>query len=304
MCAVAPQLKLVADCGSLIDQFDLSALHTVMTGAESPDPRAMQRWIAAAPALRLLNGYGPTEATCVCTVYVIDRTNVAAPVPYPIGRPLARTTCALSGDGVRPDAGSEGELWLAGGQLMIGYFGSLEQTRDKLMTVDGIVYYRTGDRVRRLPSGAFIYLGRIDEEVKISGYRVHLSEVTAVASRHPAVLESFATTAASGDTGFRHIVLAVRADDDHKDIIADLRKLLADYLPNYMQPKHIHAMHEFPRLGSGKLDKRALERRLGTERNVARDENARAIATGDAVSSSADPGFLIGRATTAKAYDV
>src|SRR5207237_9694345 len=60
MCCVAPQLKLVSDCGSLMTQFDLSSLHTVMTGAESPDPQAMKRWIDASPALRLLNGYGPT----------------------------------------------------------------------------------------------------------------------------------------------------------------------------------------------------------------------------------------------------
>jgi amino acid adenylation domain-containing protein len=260
MCCVAPQLKLVADCGSLMDQFDLTSLHTVMTGAESPDPQAMQRWIAAVPTLGLLNGYGPTEATCVCTVYVIDRSNAGGPLPYPIGKPLAGTTYAVSDDGRNlGSTNEEGELWVAGPQLMQRYHGSEEQTHDKLVTIKGVTYYKTGDRVRKLPSGDLLYLGRIDEEVKVSGYRIDLSELTTVANGHPAVLESFAKAVVSPDTGFRYLVLAVRFDGHDKEIIVDdIRKSLAHQLPKYMQPRHIHAMREFPRLGSGKLDKRTM----------------------------------------------
>jgi acyl-coenzyme A synthetase/AMP-(fatty) acid ligase len=255
MCCVAPQLKLVSDCGSLMTQFDLSSLHTVMTGAESPDPQAMRRWIDSAPALRLLNGYGPTEATCVCTVYTITRDNVEAPLPYPIGRPLAGTACTLL------DAGNDGagELCVAGPQLMLGYRGDAAQTRERLVTLAGRVHYRTGDRVRRLASGDWMYIGRIDDEVKVSGYRIDLRELTTVAEQHPAVLESFAAALASDDSGFRHIVLALRCGQaDAHTVATDVRRALAERLPRYMQPRHIRVLASFPRLGSGKLDKHSL----------------------------------------------
>ena len=271
MCCVAPQLKLVAECGSLMDYIDLTSLDTIMTGAESPDPSAMQRWIAAAPKLKLLNGYGPTEATCVCTVYVISRDNVADPVPYPIGRELSDVICRIVVDG-RPidETDQDGELWVAGPQVMQRYFGNDAETQARLVTVDGRIFYRTGDRVRKLPSGDLMYLGRVDEEVKVGGYRINLLELTAWANRHPDVRESFAAAVLSSRTGYRQLALALRLDSDQVDrVIAEVQATLASHLPKYMLPRQIYAFPEFPRLRSGKLDKRALAETLDREVNAA-----------------------------------
>ncbi len=260
MCCVAPQLKLVAQCGSLMNHFDLSSLHTVMTGAESPDPASLKRWISCAPQLHFINGYGPTEATCVCTAYHITRDNVDFPEPYPIGIPLRRTECALSVDGKNVSTSqSEGELWLAGPQIMAFYYGDPEQTASKVVSAGGQRYYRSGDRVRRNCRGELTYLGRVDDEVKVAGHRIDLGELTAVANHHPRVEESFATAFESNDNGFWYLVLAFTCKDGDRETVAEeLRRSLAELLPKYMQPKHVYAVEEFPHLGSGKLDKQSL----------------------------------------------
>src|SRR5262249_40558859 len=148
-----------------------------------------------APAMTLVNEYGPTETVVGCCVYTVTSATPARG-PVPIGRPIANTQLyILDGRGEPVPVGVTGELYIGGDGVAPGYWGPPDLTSERFVPdpfsmAPGARLYRTGDLARYLPDGNIEYQGRIDHQVKIRGFRIELGEIEAVLAEHSAVSQS------------------------------------------------------------------------------------------------------------------
>ncbi|WP_327071270.1 non-ribosomal peptide synthase/polyketide synthase [Kitasatospora sp. NBC_01302] len=235
----------------------LPALKTLVVGAEACGAELVARW---APHHRMVNSYGPTEATVVATWSAPLLADGAAP---PIGRPLPGTRAYVLDARLRPvPDGVPGELWLSGAALARGYLGRPGLTATRF-TADpfgapGTRMYRTGDRVRRDAHGELHYLGRTDHQLKLRGHRIEAGEVEAALVRHPGVVDAVVSVR-EDDTGQPRLVahlLAVPGAEQPGG--AELRALVARSLPGYMVPSAFAVLERFPLTENGKTDRAAL----------------------------------------------
>jgi len=212
------------------------------------------------PPLRLVNIYGPTEATIYATSAEIEH---AAPLSeiIPIGRPVANTSIYLLDRHGRPvPIGAVGEVYIGGVGVGRGYLnrGPLDGERflpDPFGPARSRVY-RTGDLARYRRDGTIDFLGRMDDQVKIRGFRIEPAEVRAVLLTHPDVADA-AVIVRQDMPGRRQLVAYVVARGEDLASSA-LRAHLAQTLPRYMLPSAIVLIESLPRNASGKLDRRAL----------------------------------------------
>ncbi|WP_426752081.1 myxochelin non-ribosomal peptide synthetase MxcG [Myxococcus sp. Y35] len=247
------------------------SLRTVIIGGEAALPERVARWRAsAAPHVRLLNTYGPTEATVVATVATLSGGPEAEPQrdEVPIGRPLPGVRAVLldAQGGIVP-AGEEGELHLLGGALARGYLGREALTHKRFVTLDDLPgsprAYRTGDRARLREDGQLVFVGRVDDEFKISGHRIDPAEVETALLGHPGVREAAVVgqVLASGSRRLcAHVVTTQPAPT-----VAELRKHLLGTLPAPVVPGTFIFSERLPRTSTGKLDRAELRRLLPTD---------------------------------------
>ncbi|HEX8696157.1 MAG TPA: amino acid adenylation domain-containing protein, partial [Longimicrobium sp.] len=235
---------------------ELPELRTVIVGGEACPGELVARW---APGRRFFNVYGPTEATVRASC---AECTPADPVP-PIGRPLAGARLYVVDAGMRPvPAGVAGELFIGGEGVARGYLGRPALTAERFVpdpfgAGPGARLYRSGDRVRWRADGQLEFLGRIDEQVKVRGYRIEPGEVESVLLEHPAVRE--AVVAAREDVpGTKWLVAYVVGEGGAKPDPAALRAHLAERLPDYMVPGALVALEALPLTPNGKVDRRAL----------------------------------------------
>ncbi|MFI5758926.1 amino acid adenylation domain-containing protein [Streptomyces sp. NPDC051569] len=225
------------------------SLRTVVIGGEAALPERVAQWCrAVGDRVRLLNTYGPTEATVVATVADLSRYDGG---PIPIGSPLPGVRAAVV----------EGELWLLGGGLARGYLGRPELTASRFTTLDGERAYRTGDLVTVRPDGLLGFQGRADDEVKINGHRIDPASVESVLSGHPAVREA-AVVVRSGPDGVKRLVAFVAADGVDA---GELRSCVREQLPPAAVPSEVSLVGALPRTSTGKID-RSLLRGMRTQR--------------------------------------
>lgn len=218
-------------------------------------------WAASAPNSRVENLYGPTEATIACTHYLWSDagTEEAEHGIVPIGKPFPQMTTLVAGPDLRAvPLGEPGELLLAGPQVTPGYLDDPSKTAEAFVTLeDGQRYYRTGDRVRqRDAEGPLLFLGRVDHQIKVRGYRVELGEIEAAvraASGSDAVVAVGWPRTEAGYSGVEVFVAA--ADVDIAAVQSELRALL----PDYMVPRQIRTLDELPLNPNGKFDRGALQ---------------------------------------------
>lgn len=230
---------------------------TAFGGEALPQSLALQ-WQDAAPNSKIFNLYGPTEATVFCMAQVFS-----GDAPITAGRGFVAIGTALGGceamvvdsDGdVLPD-GMPGELAIGGVQLAQGYLGQPKLTVQKFPMLQGKRWYLTGDSAVRDVTGVFHCLGRIDNQIKVSGYRIELEEIDAalrqVCGRDlvGAVAWPIVEGAAKGIVGF----IAGSPMDP-----AELSTVLKQKLPPYMLPNRVVALENMPLNSSGKVDRRAL----------------------------------------------
>lgn len=252
------QIKALA-AGSLGD------LRVTVFGGEQLPEGIVTAWQSAAPNSAIVNLYGPTEATVFCLSQWIT-----TPLPLTPGRDVVAIGTPLPNNESRvidehgqplPD-GSPGELAIAGVQLAQGYLGAPELTAARFPTLNGRRWYRTGDLAMRDTSGRFHCLGRIDNQVKVMGYRVELEEIDAHLRQVSGadVVGSIAWPVENGMAcGIVSFVGA--ATIDAQQVVADLRTRL----PSYMLPSRVIALEHMPLNASGKVDRQALRRRLDAE---------------------------------------
>ncbi|HYU34097.1 MAG TPA: amino acid adenylation domain-containing protein [Thermoanaerobaculia bacterium] len=218
---------------------------------------AIRRMLAS--GCRLINQYGPSESHVV-TSCDLGTDAASWPDHPPIGRPVAHTRIHLLDGPMQPvSPGVPGEIYIAGENLARGYLGRPRLTAERFVpdpfaTEPGERLYRTGDSARLLWSGELEFLGRLDDQLKIRGFRVEPGEIEAALERHPAVREC-AVIEDPGRRGERLIAYVIPQVDIDQDA---LRSFLAAQLPAYMIPSLFVALPAFPLTASGKVDRRRL----------------------------------------------
>ena len=239
-----------------------AGLRDLLIGGEAADPTAARRAISAMGRGRLLNLYGPSESATYASWHHVDRIEEGAKT-IPIGLPVAHTTLYVLDAAMRPvPDGVPGELYVGGDGLSRGYLGRPGLTASRFVphpfsAEPGERLYRTGDRVRRLPSGALEFLGRLDDQVKVRGFRVEPGEVEAALHAHPAVAEA-AVVVRRDSAGVASLVAYVVGPHGTDPGPAEVRDFLAARLPAYMLPAAIVPLPAIPLTPGGKVDRRAL----------------------------------------------
>ncbi|QFZ21531.1 non-ribosomal peptide synthetase [Saccharothrix syringae] len=227
-----------------------------VVGAERLDPELARRW---GDRRALFNAYGPTEVTINSVTWHYDP---ADPGPLPIGRPDPEVRAYVLDAGLQPvGVGVTGELYLAGPKLARGYLNRPGLTAERFVADPfgpaGERMYRTGDLVRWRPDGQIVFLGRADHQVKVRGFRIELSEIETVLTRHPDV-RACAVIVREDRPGDRRLVGYVVPTDGARPSPEGLREHLAAELPDHMVPTAFVALDHLPLGPSGKLDRAAL----------------------------------------------
>ncbi len=241
------------------------SLRLVVIGGEQALASHLATWHRhAGTAVRLVNTYGPTEATIVAT----QRPLLPAPRPsvqVPIGRPVAGVRSVVLGPDLLPaPIGVAGELCLGGAGLARGYLGRPDLTAERFVPdpsggEPGARLYRTGDRARWRADGVLEFLGRLDGQVKVRGFRVEVGEIEAVLGQHPQVDGCAVLARRDGvREGDVRLVAFVVSPPGELAAPRELRGFLRRHLPESMVPAAFVAVQALPRTSSGKVDRDAL----------------------------------------------
>ncbi|HEU0078824.1 MAG TPA: amino acid adenylation domain-containing protein, partial [Longimicrobiaceae bacterium] len=241
---------------------ELPELEAVMSGGEACSAEVVARW---APGRRFYNGYGPTETSVRVTVIeTADGTR-----PPPLGRATANVRLyVLDRRGEPVPVGVAGELCVGGVQVTRGYLGRPELTAASFLPDPfggaerpGARLYRTGDRVRWMDDGRVEFLGRVDEQVKVRGFRIEPGEIEAALVGLEGVREAVVVArddAAPGAPGRKRLVAYVVPAEGARLRAAELREQLSMRLPDYMVPAAYVMLESVPLTANGKLDRRGL----------------------------------------------
>ena len=237
---------------------DLPTLRLLILGGETCPPDLVARW--ARSGLRMLNTYGPTEATVVATA-----AECVPGEPVTIGVALPGYETYVLDDNqlpVKPD--EYGELYIGGESVARGYRNLPELTAERFVPnpfpkagAAPRLLYRTYDRVRLAEDGRLQFIGRVDSQIKIRGFRVELSEIEAVLMEHPSIRLATANIVQLGNSPeiAAYVVLAEGVAELERRGISEL---LRSRLPDYMVPKYLDILEEIPTTTSGKVDRKML----------------------------------------------
>jgi amino acid adenylation domain-containing protein len=241
------------------DPTALAGLRTVLAGGDVLSVPHIRRLREAAPQLRIVNGYGPTETTTFACCHAIPRDEELG-ATVPIGRPLQNVTVRIVDAAGRPvPHGEAGELWIGGGGVSRGYWRRPELTAEKFVAAqgpEGIRYYRSGDRARQRPDGVIEFLGRLDDQFKLRGFRIEPGEIENVLTEHPQV-RTAAVGIRESHLGDRRLVAWVVPSGEALDKRA-LREHLRERVPEHMIPAGFVSLATLPITANGKTDRKAL----------------------------------------------
>ncbi|MGA6204437.1 amino acid adenylation domain-containing protein [Nocardia testacea] len=282
-----------------VDPAGLEQLRSVMVGGEACSPELVAAW---ADRYRMHNMYGPSEATVAATMSGPMRPGR----PVPLGHPVRGMRLFLLDSRLRPvPPGTPGELYVSGPGVARGYLGRHGLTAARFVASPygrrGERMYRTGDLVVADRTGRLRFLGRADDQVKLRGFRIELSEIDHVLRGRPGVRS--ALTVVHTDAHARQRLAAYIVADSTVDP-AEVRAAVRAQLPAYMVPDAVTVLAEFPKAPSGKLDRKALPEPVflntGTTSRAPATEAERRVAEvfsevlGCAVTGAEDPFFDLG----------
>jgi non-ribosomal peptide synthetase-like protein len=243
---------------------ELPLVRTILVGGEACPAQLVERW--SRPGRRILNTYGPTEATVTATWCELKPGR-----PVTIGSPLPTYSVVLLDDDRDPVPDGEiGEICLGGPGVARGYVGRPELTADRFIThplaPPGSRLYRTGDLGRMTEDGEVEYLGRADAEVKIRGHRVDLGEIESVLMEDAEIAEAVTAmkqVTPGTDAELVAYVVPRKEDLDIDVTLPRLHATLRERLPSYMVPTFLDTLDALPVMPSGKVDRPRLPEPTG-----------------------------------------
>jgi amino acid adenylation domain-containing protein len=258
---VSHYLTLPSLHAQLLEALGGQRLRCAIVAGEACPPDLPRRHAARLPEAALDNEYGPTEGSVWCTAWRTDPT--AGDGAVPIGRPIPGARVHILDTALEPvPIGMEGHIHLAGPGLARGYLGAPGLTAERFIPdphdpAGGGRLYRTGDLGRWRPDGTIEYRGRIDQQVKVRGFRIEPGEVEAALARCEGVGE-VAVVARDTPAGKELVGFVVAAGGAVPGLPERIRESLARTLPAFMLPARLSLLEAFPRTANGKLDRDAL----------------------------------------------
>ncbi|MEU5807506.1 amino acid adenylation domain-containing protein [Streptomyces sp. NPDC047718] len=246
-----------------LPRIDLPALRVIVTGGDVPPADVIAHW---SEGRRLVNAYGPTEATVDVASWVYAPPGRQ---PVPIGRPIANAGVYVLDRYLRPvPPGVAGELYTTGPGLARGYLDRPALTAERFVAnpfAPGDRMYRTGDLVRWDRDGQLVFVGRADTQVKLRGLRIELGEIESALAEQPGVTHAAAAVHADRLVGYAVPATGVQPDP------RELRARLALALPAHMVPGVVVVLERLPLSPNGKVDRKALPVPEATEATAGRD---------------------------------
>lgn len=251
----------------------LPDLRYVSVTGEALKKELVRRWFAVQPAIKLLNAYGLTETSDDTNHEVMDRVPHREQVP--LGRPINNVSVYIVDEHLTPvPLGAPGEIVFSGVCVGRGYINDPERTQRAFLPdpyCDGRRLYRSGDYGRWLPDGKVEFLGRRDNQVKISGFRIEIGEIENTLLRAPGVREAAVVIPERAD-GSKQLVAFYSGQRPWDTGV--LRDQLSASLPNYMVPTAFHWRKRLPLTDNGKINKKTLTA-LAAELGVAQQGHER-----------------------------
>lgn len=263
----------------------LASVRILLAGGDVMSPHSASRFLAVGGRV-LVNGYGPTEVTTFSHCHVMS-AQPSSEATVPIGTPIQGTAAyVLDEHGEAVPVGTEGELFVAGTGLALGYLGNPALTAERFIpdpfATDGSRMYRTGDLVRQAPDGTLDYVGRIDTQVKIRGFRVELGEIE-TCLRKLGGLDDVCVIHLKNEAGTSTLhAFAVPGRNAPTPPEEVLLEQLRGHLPDYMHPRRVLFIDALPLTINGKVDRRAL-----TARAAALQDHAKPVPV--SVQTPTDP---------------
>ncbi len=258
-----PTLFMFLDSMHLLTADKLAGVTRFMFGGEGfPIVRLRRFFNAFSGTAQLINCYGPTETSCICSGFVITDSALESTEGFaPLGRLNPNFSHRILDDELKPVApGDVGELWLGGPCVGLGYVNNPEETAKRFQQdplVDGYrsILYRTGDLVTLdQQSGLLRFRGRADNQVKLRGYRVELEEIDHAVALIPGVVRALAIVNRDSNGSSRLVVAYSGTRLGDADLFAHCNK----HLPAYMVPSHFTWLDDIPTNSNGKADRRAV----------------------------------------------
>lgn len=263
--AAATALRLLVESGDLPSR-DLRHLRRVEMYGERMPMTALRAAMAALPGVSFNNLYAASEAFDMLE-YEIPRDLPETMETLPLGRPAPDCEPELrdEADQIVSGSGQVGEICVTGPRIFAGYWNDpvLSQSRRIAGRADT---FRTGDLAMRDSDGLYHFVGRRDHQVKLRGHRLDLGEVEVMARRQPTIREAVAIPIGdAADASAVVLGVLVDAGVDEGEVKSALSRIFAERLPRFAWPSRIMVLHEFPRLASGKIDRKAIARLLASE---------------------------------------
>lgn len=241
------------------------SLRLVITGSEKVDPRAWAEWARLAPEVGLMNCYGPTETTITVCHYRCSEMPLGPRDAIPVGRPLGHARLhVMAFDGSPAPLGAEGELWISGPCVTLGYLDRPAETAASFVTLSGQAAigpatraYRSGDRARWDGEGQLLFLGRRDRQVKLRGHRIDLDGIERQLQQFAGIHEVHVRLIGTGPAAGLVAWVAGPGLSATSASLQDLRRIAGDKFNQAALPR-IVAVDALPRKPSGKIDHAAL----------------------------------------------
>ncbi|SHG23243.1 amino acid adenylation domain-containing protein [Jatrophihabitans endophyticus] len=236
------------------------ALRTVVFGGERLDVALLGDWFAAFgdEEPRLVNMYGITETTVHVTYRHVRLADLARPDRSPIGMPIPDLTVTIrDADGTVVPDGEPGEIWVAGAGVATGYLNRPELTAARFVDDGGDRAYRSGD-LGVVDDGELVHQGRLDDQLKVRGFRIEPFEVEAALLRHPGLAAAVVSGKDYGAGDVRLVAYVQAVDGAADDLPAVLREHARAHLPAHLRPSDYLPVERIPLTAQGKVDRTAL----------------------------------------------
>jgi amino acid adenylation domain-containing protein len=251
---------------------EIDCLRLMICGGDKMLLELVERWHQLGlNKVRLLNAYGPTEATVTTTTAELTSRDEWPFGDIPIGRPLANRKLYILNEFLQPvPVGCSGELYIGGMSLATEYHAREALTKEKFVVdpfTKGSRMYRTGDRAFYSESGEIYFLGRYDAQIKINGFRIELTEIESVISQIEEVVESAVAARSIEENDLNKQLIAFYVSTNNEDIKNTIEEHIKNTLPPYMIPREIVLLESLPLLPNGKLDRKSIQE-LASNHNV------------------------------------